>query len=356
MIVDSEGSVAAAAKVPCSANDDSSSFVLDDSLVADNVDSVAAAAKVLCGAKKDSSSYVSFDFEPGALNQIFSNMSVSAKTAAFNLLSTNSSFARTCIPLNLKESATSARVETLKRMWDASFFKIDWPDTHLCADIIEQMLSNMNDRERSAVLRRVSLQQAPASTGSRKRCAAKLVGSTAAKQKRTGTNSALQLKAWYQAKHNQQPAGGVLTQPVPSDCRGTSGSSVKRPTCLECKKEISSGERRPYTHKRQNGSFYLIFRCCGKEFSNLASLSGEKNKQFSDLKPVHSDLAEWRFEEKRWRLKCRGQNWTRCDHCQALYKYAPGARNYRTKEKCRWSQLPVAAAGIAAKNILDSTT
>ena len=52
MIVDSEGSVAAAAKVPCSANDDSSSFVLDESLVADSAGSVAAAAKVLCGAKK----------------------------------------------------------------------------------------------------------------------------------------------------------------------------------------------------------------------------------------------------------------------------------------------------------------
>ena len=187
-----DSSVAAAAKVPCSANNDSSSFVLDDSLVADSVGSVAAAAKVLCGAKKDSSSFVSFDFEPGALNQIFSNMSVSAKKAAFNsLLSTNSSFAGTCVPLNLKESATTARVETLKRMWDASFFKIDWPDTDLCADIIQQMLSKMNDRKRSAVLRRLSLQQAPATTGSRKRCAAKLVGSTAAKQKRINSMNTL---------------------------------------------------------------------------------------------------------------------------------------------------------------------
>ena len=226
-------------------------------------------------------------------------------------------------------------------MRDASFFKHDSSDTDLCADIIQQLLCTLSADKRSAVLHRLSLQQAPAATASRKRCAAKCGASAAAQQKRT--KSVLHLETWYQ----QVQAASVSTQePV---C-----PSMRCPSCPECKKDIPNGVRLPYTHSRQNGSFYVRFRCCGKDFSNLSCLSGANNKQFLRLEPPPSGLQEWKWVNNKWRLWCRGREWTCCDHCNVLYKYSSGEKCQHTREKCKWKYLSVTEAETAAANTLSA--
>ena len=137
-----------------------------------------------------------------------------------------------------------------------------------------------------------------------------------------------------------------------NDATASTSSSSVLPTCPKCGKRITVWEIRPYNHQKQNGCFYFLFRCCDTDFSNMAALSVDKNRQFKHLTSAVSTLTEWRFrmgnEKGKWRISCRGQDWTRCDHCKALFKNHNGVKSYRTKDKCVWKDMDPVAAGKAA--------
>ena len=110
---------------------------------------------------------------------------------------------------------------------------------------------------------------------------------------------------------------------------------VVPPKCPKCKKPIANGERVSYTHERNNGdSFYFNYRCCMAEFSDLRSLSGHRNKIFSRLLPPPAQLVRWVHNGRKWKLICRGRQWTRCEYCRSLYMFGRGSKGYHTKEKC----------------------
>lgn len=116
--------------------------------------------------------------------------------------------------------------------------------------------------------------------------------------------------------------------------------SQSSPTCPKCKKAITNARRLPYTHERNNGdSFYYNYRCCYGEYSNLRYLSGQKNRIFSRLLPPPQTLVRWIHNGRKWRLSCRGRQWTRCEYCRALYMFGRGTKGYHTKAKCPlWQQ------------------
>lgn len=139
--------------------------------------------------------------------------------------------------------------------------------------------------------------------------------------------------------------------------RNDAGTSItciaESPTCPKCKKKITVRNRRPYNHKKQNGSFYFIYQCCGTDYSNMSVLSGINNKQFKKLTPAVSTLSEWHYlrypdGKGKWRITCRGRRWTRCEHCKALYKNTKGKKSYHTRDRCPWSHLDPDEAGKAA--------
>ena len=125
------------------------------------------------------------------------------------------------------------------------------------------------------------------------------------------------------------------------------------PTCPKCKKRVTVRDRRPYNHKKQNGSYYFVYQCCGTDYSNMTILSGHHNKQFKKLSPPVSTLSEWHYltypdGKGKWRITCRGRRWTRCEHCKALYKNTKGKKSYHTRDRCPWSHLDPDEAGKAA--------
>ena len=274
------------------------------------------------------------------------------------------------------------RVENLTRMWHAAFFGIDWPNKVLCTDIMNQMLTKMTDASRQEVLLNLLLQQKkevrsnivseallkmdfssraavfgrlplpPSAAPSipRKRPANASICVTGAPKPAVASNRLKEY--WVSDRHKRLKPSSTPAQPDPFS--RPPEVVINAQTCLKCKQKIPTGLRRPYTHQKSNGSFYLIFRCCGQDYSDLRNLSGERNKHFQGLKPTKSQLIAWAFDDKfkKWRLMARGQSWTRCNHCKALYKNFSGKSGHHPKSKCPWAHLSeMDAEEAAAKSV-----
>lgn len=132
-------------------------------------------------------------------------------------------------------------------------------------------------------------------------------------------------------------------------------TSVGTPCCPECSKPFTDfayfGHHCNGPHKKA----YKIYQC----------YCTGKTLQYSDLRSLHhfvpstiaSQLKEpaicqWQCKKKIyqkahkngvpggkedwfWHLRCRGVQWTRCNHCKNLYKHHSGASGYRRKTECQ---------------------
>ena len=301
------------------------------------------------------------------------------------------------IPLNLgPEVSTSMRLKTLLQMQQKSYFKVNWgPNIQknakdLCVHIIQDLLSNMDAGSRDEVFQKIYF--------SRKRRAPDIVMHTS----QLNANQQVKqprLNAWFKQNGKQNP--GALRQlpiaatqtntdhklrietsqtntahAVRSDARqnnvahelpidatqieprdevgssaiksspnvsktvdptniGDHTFSILRPTCPICNQVVTTKNKRLYSHTNQKGAFYYIFKCCNKEFSHLGSLP--KLKKFKKLLPPRN-LGEWSFRNNKWRLYCRGREWTRCQHCEALFFSYTGKNQYHTKSECPLSK------------------
>lgn len=302
------------------------------------------------------------------------------------------------IPLDLgPDVSTSTRLQTLAQMQQKSYFKVNWDpnmrkvEKDLCVHIIQDILSNMDARSRDEVFHR--------SFFSQKRRAPEVVMHAS----QVNVNQQVKqprLDAWFEQNGKQNP-GTVRQLPIAATQTGTdqklridtsqtntthslridvrqtnvahelpadatqikprdeAGSSaiklspnvlatanainivdqkfsILRPTCPVCNQVVTIKKKRQYSHTNQKGAFYYIFQCCNKEFSHLGSLP--KLKKFNKLLPPW-DLAEWSFHNNKWRLYCRGREWTRCQYCEALFFSYTGKNQYHTKSECPLSKL-----------------
>ena len=174
------------------------------------------------------------------------------------------------------------------------------------------------------------------------------------KQKTTATYSAsMTAMTPHSSVTNSQHMSPMPILAENSSVSTAFSASSFEPTCPKCYKPFKCKEIRPYTHNKQKDSSYHIYRCCETDFSNMSSLSGSKNKQFKDLDPADDHLHEWKYRtvkkgRGKWKLRCRGQDWTRCEHCKALYKDNHGSSSYHTRDRCTWSRLDDVNAGLAA--------
>ena len=157
-----------------------------------------------------------------------------------------------------------------------------------------------------------------------------------------GVQPTLKIHASITPMHPPKPPAILMQSKKISRCTHTEAFkeacdryATVLPKCPKCNKTITNGERVSYTHERNNGdSFYYNYRCCMTEYSDLRSLSGHRNRIFSRLLPPPLQLVRWVHNGRKWKLICRGRQWTRCEYCRALYMFGRGAKGYHTKEKC----------------------
>ena len=262
----------------------------------------------------------------------------------------------------------STRVKIFRQMLQASCFQLNWEkaiqeaDKELCVAVIQQMVSKMDAGSRDEILQRSFI--------SRKRRAADcVVGAQQPKKSPTKQHTKhSRVTEWFRDNTQRAPDGGIKvpTAATPAKqsrhCGGysgvdknTSSSSVGQlhrvnaavvehhnfdARCLVCGKRITTRRRRLYTHKSQKGAFYFIYQCCGKEFSHLGSLSADC-KRLKDLLPARK-LIEWKFVKSKlgykWRLnQCRGRDWNRCQHCEAIFLDYTGKNTYHRKSECPYA-------------------
>lgn len=266
----------------------------------------------------------------------------------------------------------TTRADNLAHMWHANFFGMNWPNKKLCTEIMIQMVSKMTDSSRSEAILNLLLQQ-------KTNLLTDIIAQALLKMDFMSRAEVIRRLPLPQTSiSRKRPASDhapicVTREPKPpvvvsglknywSNKRQRTTARhdpFKRPelvrnaqSCLACGKKIPRGVRRPYTHQKSNGSFYVIYRCCGKDYSDLKNLSGLRNKHFQGLKPVKHELTGWSFDKKfnKWRLMARGQSWTRCNHCKALYKNFSGKSGHHPTSKCAWAYLNEAEAEEAAAN------
>lgn len=249
----------------------------------------------------------------------------------------------------------SNRLNTLKQMEKAFFFQLNWgpviaeADKDLCVNIMQHLLSKMDAASRAEVCQRIC--------PSRKRRAIDLT-----EQQQYPTKQRTQHSRFTQFfRDNIQQSTDTGTD-IPTACtamlakqpRGVDNNTIarldavhldtfsavtdqsnfdeRRPTCPLCSQTITVQRQRLYTHRHCKGAYYIIYQCCGREFSHLASLKG--CKIFDSLQPAQK-LIEWKFVRNKWRLNgCRGRDWTRCQHCEAIFAYYSGKNAYHTKSEC----------------------
>ena len=283
------------------------------------------------------------------------------------------------LALYLSADDYKTRERNLQKMLSAGYFNYDFANPRVRRAVVEQLLRSMDPKTRAEIVEQYSKKpmakrRAPTPTHAE----SKEEVNPKRPNRRPDFESSFVNACWKKDVQGkpQMPTLSVPLAVMPGCTNSrhvsrmdaipeTSSASIAyaastlEPTCPKCHKGLKCDAIRPYTHQNQKDSFYRIFRCCGREFSNMSTLSGTKNRQFKDLTPVDHQLHEWKYHHsktglRKWKLTCRGQDWTRCEHCKALFKDINGKNNYRTKNKCPWAHLHVAAAGDAAAAIVSN--
>ena len=263
------------------------------------------------------------------------------------------------IPLNLgPQVSTVARLQSLALMRQKSFFELKWgsnireADKDLCVHIMQDMVSKMDAASRDEVFQRLCFPR-------KRRAPDDDMNAAQSKSKQNAKHT--RLNARFRQKGKQHPGTAYklpinATQAKPRDEVGSSATKlstdlskkvnptvvgestlhIRCPSCPICNKVITVKKKRSYSHTNQKGAFYYIFQCCNKEFSHLSSLP--KLRKFKKLEPA-CELHEWTFRNDKWRLYCRGREWTRCQHCEALFLSYTGKDQYHTKSECPLSKF-----------------